>query len=502
VTKKHIKSKYSIKDKKLMDKDGIKPENDVPSLNNLDKLTPTVERRNLGKFFTNLNVSEVASKYIRDFISPDTIFEPFVGGGSLINPLIDGEIKFIVNDISTDLIDRLKEKYKTKNIRYFSKNFITTSIDEITYNWLAEDNSILLIYSNPPFGTVSTNTLSTKKKEGSKLSRKIKIDYGGLGKEYGKGDLVIPSIGKMIEVIKNRGSGYLAFFSPFGVFCGRHRYVKLLKKLLRDFEFLYGEIFSGDKFHDVKKDKPISLTLWRYNPKINTDLYSLEFNFEGGVIPIKAASLLKEYWSYDNRKKIKGEIAVQGNDRFNVQAPKMIHLKVEKGGSELIKENLKKSIDIKIIPDELAIGLWSLTVGYRSITKYPLYMDNAYVHLPDFNKQESLEILTYVALHGLITEMKNNYTKGKIGIKGTEKSLVFGGDQLTNGVKYLLNEYKDLKVGDFSVNTIISHIKQLEDINELDSSLRRQISREIEQRLEALGYWDYIPVPKGITISD
>ena len=112
--------------------------------------------------------------------------------------------------------------------------------------------------------------------------------------------------------------------------------------------------------------------------------------------------LLNEFWKYDTRKYVRGEIIAQGNDRFNVVAPKMMHLNHKKGGSELVPENIKKSLNVNNIPDELLFGLWSCTVGYRSLTSYPLYMDNAYVHLPDFSKAETQEILALSVLSILI----------------------------------------------------------------------------------------------------
>lgn len=66
----------------------------------------------------------------------------------------------------------------------------------------------------------------------------------------------------------------------------------------------------------------------------------------------------------------------------------MIHLQIQKGGSELIPQNVKKTLNIPDLPDELIIGLWSLAVGHRSIT----------VHLPDFKRMEAQEILAYVAI--------------------------------------------------------------------------------------------------------
>ena len=79
-------------------------------------------------------------------------------------------------------------------------------------------------------------------------------------------------------------------------------------------------------------------------------------------------------------------------------APKMFHLQVSKGGSEVVPENLVKPLNLGFTPDELAISLWSVVVGHRSLTNYPLYMDNANVHLPDFTNETVREILVLTIL--------------------------------------------------------------------------------------------------------
>ncbi len=59
---------------------------------------------------------------------------------------------------------------------------------------------------------------------------------------------------------------------------------------------------------------------------------------------------------YDKREVVEGEIAAQGNDRFNAAVPKMFHLQVEKGGSELIDKYVKKKLNLPHLPDPLVYG--------------------------------------------------------------------------------------------------------------------------------------------------
>ena len=63
------------------------------------------------------------------------------------------------------------------------------------------------------------------------------------------------------------GFGSIAFFSPSGLFLGRTRYNKILKKLLQNFQFLEGKIFAGSAFEKVSKDKAIAFTIWQYMPE-------------------------------------------------------------------------------------------------------------------------------------------------------------------------------------------------------------------------------------------
>ncbi|MHA1990261.1 MAG: hypothetical protein ACW981_18195 [Candidatus Hodarchaeales archaeon] len=455
--------------------------------------------REKGVFFTDNSVSEEASITISELVKPDVILEPFAGDGSLIKSFSKDNKSFIINDVNSDFILKAQHNLKGRNIHIFNENFITTPLNSIIDNWeLPKGKEKFLIYSNPPFGTVSTNRLAMNKKDESGKSRSITIEYSNL-EEYGKGDLAIPAIGKMIKVLlANRSKeSYLAFFSPFGIFCGRKRYQKLLTAILRDFDFLFGKIYPGNKFQNVSKNKPISLTIWKLNKSINTGIEDLIFSFEEKKITLKRSKLLNEYWRYDTRKFIRGEIVAQGNDRFNVVAPKMLHLEIKKGGSELVPENVKKPLNIDNIPDELIFGLWSCAVGHRSLTGHPLYMDNAYVHLPDFSKTEIQEILIYTLLSILIIEMNNNYTKGKITIFNGTQEITFGGDNLTKGANHLLKMYNNLEFGNKTVHSFLKIMKNNVENPVVMNQYRPTFKKEIEKRLIKTGYWNHIPISES-----
>lgn len=460
--------------------------------------------RNLGKFYTKDHLSQKLALIIKNYVNPSFILEPFVGNGSLIKPFGDN-IAGTLNDINKEAVKSLNEQFKKGNWNIKNVDFIETETEEIVKNWKIPQNcEKFLIYSNPPFGTSSRNQSISSKEEKILMkkenveSRKIRIRYGGLEKKYGRGDLVLPAIGKMIEVIKKFGRGYLGFFSPLGVFCGRIRYRKLLNALLHDFLFLYGKIFTGRYFENINKDKSIVFCLLKYYPNCRTLHESISLEYNGSEIRFKKMDLLKDGWFYDNRKIIKREIAIQGNERFNIPYGKSFKSNVKSGGSEIVPENVKIPLDLPPkVPSELTYGLWSSFLGYHSFITHPVYMSEAYVHLPDFKRQETREILAYLILYNIITETINKKTNGKIGFEGDNRLFSFGGQTLTMGAKYLLEKYKDCPLGNSTIQEVFYDLKNIKNINRLKEDYRKYIKSEINKRLVSINYWKYIPIPNN-----
>lgn len=285
------------------------------------------------------------------------------------------------------------------------------------------------------------------------------------------------------------------------MFCGK--YTKLAQILLRDFRFLKGYVFAGNYFHDINQLKPIALSIWEYGARKPSRLVDLSFDFidKGGntkQVKFKELPLLKDSWRYDRRDKgiMKGEIVVQHCESFNAPAPKVIHLNPRQGGSEMIPENVIKPLRIPNLPDELVYGLWSMSVGAKAFWTslsnmlHPIYFDNAYVHLPDFSKRETIEILAYSALHAVL----RNYANGKIGFFGANKVFKFGGERLTKGVEYLFDTCKNCIVYE---NVTIAEVLNLIKQSKVDfSKCTKGIKEEVAKRLAQIGYWDYVPVPK------
>ena len=325
--------------------------------------------------------------------------------------------------------------------------------------------------------------------------------------KYGKGDLFLPIIGRLIEIAKVHGDCSLAFFSPLGLFCGRDRYMKLLNALLKDFEFLKGYVFVGNYFHDINKVKPVALSIWKLSPDANTNLTDLNLDFigkggEGEVktkrVAFKHMDLLMDGWRYDRRDKDgpTGEIVVQHCETFNAPAPKVFHLNPKQGGSEVIPRNVIKPLGIAGLPDELVYALWSISVGAKtfgtslSVALYPIYFDNAYVHLPDFSKRGTIEILAYAALYSLV----ENYARERIGFFGNNRVFKFGNERLTKGVQHLIDTHKSCPVYD---GNSIGEVFELIREGKIDATkLRKGIRGEVSKRLAEIGYWNYVPIPK------
>ena len=110
-------------------------------------------------------------------------------------------------------------------------------------------------------------------------------------------------------------------------------------------------------------------------------------------------------------------------------------------------------------------------------------------------KQEAIEVVAYSALHSLI----KNYAEDRIGFVGTNKVFKFGGKVLTDGVEHLFKLCKDCEVYDGL--TIPEVVKRIKDSNYDLTKLRRGIIEQVKARLEKIGYWDYVPVPRGLDLG-
>lgn len=483
-------------------------------LHEVDRFLPRKKRRERGVFWTEEEIGDKLADEILNLTKPDYVVEPCVGGGSLLK-LVVPNVKGVMNDISTNHVENCKRIFDGYKWGFTTLDVVNTQTPDLIKSWKVPTGKRLLLYTNPPFGTTSTGRIVSKKGEmNGKLSRKQSSinngqKYPAVLVKYGKGDLFLPIVGRLIEIAKAYKNCCVAFFSPFGLFCGRKRYVKLLNALLRDFKFLKGYIFAGNYFHDINKTLPVGFSIWEYAPNTNARLLDLNFEFvdkngNNKKIRFKKMRLLKDGWRYrDGNKYVKhktrGAIGVPRCESFNGPSPKIFGEDAKEGsGAELNPDNLKlDKIVLKIsnVPSELVYALWSVSVGLGAFRTslsnptHPIYMRSAYVHLPDFRRKETLEIMAYSALHALIY----NYAQDKIGFFGTNKVFRFGNERITDGVKYLFNLCKDCPVYDgYTIEEVFEQIRQ----SKVDvTKCRRGMKDEVSKRLDKIGYWDYVPIP-------
>jgi hypothetical protein len=474
--------------------------------NNSDQLKEISLKRNHGQFYTKINVSEETFALMDQLINPTFIIEPYVGNASLIRTAIltKNAVHGIGNDIDQQTIFQLQDEFKEYAWQFTNLNTILIPVQELISLWKIPQDPLerVVFFTNPPFGTSSTNKLASKKEELKKgtRSRQIEISYGGMEKLYGKGDIVIPAIGKIIELIKALGQGYLAFFSPSGLFLGRTRYNKILTALLTNFKFLEGCIYPGNFFEGVNKEKAIAFTIWQYQPGINTNHDTLSFIFRDQRIPLKKCDLLKGGWRYrDGSRYVKNRhenpLGVFRCDRFNCPNPKVFSINLKDGsGAEISPDNVKKPLNIGNLSDELIYSLWSTAVGYYSMTSFPVYINEAYVHLPDFKLNEVQKILAYIALYDIIDELNKHYCDGQIGFD-KKQQFHFGDKNLTKEVIWLINNFREEKIGSETIEAIFSKLPNPDFLSEFTPEWRKQIKKEIETLLDQIGYWDVIPIP-------
>ncbi len=474
-------------------------------LHEVDRLLTRKKRREKGVFWTEAEVGDKVADEVLALTKPAYVVEPCVGGGSLVRKIVP-LVKGTMNDIDVVHVENCKKIFDGYGWRFTTLNVVSTFTDDLIKKWSVPAEQRLLLYTNPPFGTRTSNVLVSKKGEmngklsRSQLSTQIGERYPEVLEKYGKGDLFLPIVGRLIEIARVHKKTWIAFFSPFGLYCGK--YPKLLDILLKDFRFLRGYVFAGFFFHDISGIKPVGFSIWEYAPNTNGKPLDLSFDFmdkTGNTKPVTFSKLplLKDGWKYDQRDKgiVKGEIVVQHCESFNAPAPKVFHDSPKKGGSEVIPENVIKPLGIPNLPDELAYALWSASVGakvfWTSSTNilHPIYFDNAYVHLPDFSRSETLEILAYSALHAVL----RNYAPGKIGFIGSNKIFRFGGGRLTKGVEYLFSHFGKCPVYEgHSISDVLNDVRQGK---ENFAECTKGIKAEVAKRQDSIGYWEYVPIP-------
>ena len=337
-----------------------------------------------------------------------------------------------MNDKSKIDIKFAQDNFGNSKWDFDSIDCINISAEKLVKKWNLkekwDENS--LIFTNPPFGLVR----STKSKcsyKGGKSGLKTKCKFHESLKKYHGGDDSTTAIGQLIEIIKKLHEdpgclkeGYLAFFSPAGLFFGRNRMRNLLKEILTNFTFLEGCILSGKDFNNVNKDKPIAFTIWKFGGK--TKHLDLEFECNGRIIKLDTSQrnfdLLKNGWRY-KEKSTQNTLYVGARDCSNEPCLPTFTSISSGTGARVIRQNVKKKISFDNsfdkFPSELIYALWSIIFGNKRITPpivVPLAFNEAYTHIPkDFNNSNSQKILLCSSLWVFIKEI-GTLVEGKINI--------------------------------------------------------------------------------------
>ena len=438
-----------------------------------------------GSYHTMYKLGDEIASIINKYIKPTFLLEPFAGVGSLALPF---NCDMWLNDIDSGAVNALKSIKKFRKQKITNKDFWNYSTLDSIVSQIPKDREFLIL-TNPPWN--AKGGFNDRKTKG-----KVSISYGNVSENlkgiYGTKNQLFPSIGRCIEIIKKYNNGYLGIITPFALFCKREGYLKLLNEILYNFEFVYGNVHNGERYF-ISKNKPVSFSLWKYKKNCNTDLLKIKFETENGKVLFKEKKLIKSHWKYLQSNSYSGEIVAPRNDYFSCPSSKVIGNSIG-NGSEMIEKNVKKKLFLKI-PDELFYGLWSYFVSGNdnSIIKCNLFFDNAYVHLPDFSKEETFEILTYILLNIFVDK---DYTNGLVNIG--EHKVIFGKSKLTDGANYLFDNYGYLPIENITISKVIKLLRKGEKI----SGIQDIIQKEIEIRLEKIGYWDYIPLPEKPTSID
>ena len=527
-------------------------------------------RREYGRFFTsehieNGRIGEWILNVCRGLNpQPDLVIEPYVGSGNLISSIIDCEDYIGVgNDIASFHVDHLFQVYNDSSWIFTDLDVLNTKTVSLIQKWKIDEESELLLLTNPPYGDVFVNETGSKRDElKEKNARRIKLTIPDtLATSYGKRDIVLPAIGKLIDLCKARkkGGSTLAFFSPHALFCGKMKYNRLYRKLLKDFRFVKGFLFSGKQFNSVSEEKTIAFTIWRYHENINTDPLSVSFHYNNDLIQFKEMPLLKDHWRYrDGNKRCKHKsvpfLGVKMCVGFNTLNPKFITMFPSKKArerqlTEYVKESrenleklagmdreqlLHKSISLmnkrqrtgeanvaKICscnlemeitnegnwPSELILSLWSTIVGHRSMTRAPLHFDNTYVHLPDFEDPHVMEIVTLGLVYVIIEQIQNptEYSEGNIGFKGLGSTRKFqfkdntGDCDYSNDVIDMIEKYAHVSLrSGISIKEIYEELRDANVAKEKEkfNKYRTELKKEVQSRVEQIGYFgNYMPFP-------
>ncbi|MGI0069334.1 MAG: hypothetical protein ACREAN_03650, partial [Nitrosopumilaceae archaeon] len=139
----------------------VKHEDLAEILHEVDRLLSRKKRRESGVFWTEAEIGDMLASEILKLTKPDYVVEPCVGGGSLVKDIAP-RIKGVMNDISVGHVENCKKIFDGYDWKFTTLDVVHTDTDDLIKQWEVPKGKRLLLYTNPPFGTVSTSAMVSR----------------------------------------------------------------------------------------------------------------------------------------------------------------------------------------------------------------------------------------------------------------------------------------------------------------------------------------------------
>lgn len=136
----------------------IRHEDLAEVLHEVDRLLSRQKRRESGVFWTEAEIGDVMADEILKLTKPDYVVEPCVGGGSLVKKIVP-HVKGTMNDISIGHVENCKKIFDGYNWKFTTLDVVRNDTSVLIDKWGVPRKGTVLFYTNPPFGTSSTNQM-------------------------------------------------------------------------------------------------------------------------------------------------------------------------------------------------------------------------------------------------------------------------------------------------------------------------------------------------------
>ena len=495
-------------------------EKDIKKIRRMrDSMISKQKRKNEGVYYSKPGISKVAYERFQKVLENDFkgeknidthIFEPCAGAGELVSPYLKenkGNFSVTLNDKEKD--STLTQKYGRRGINYYNHNlrsiYCMPDEEDIIGELkdCAEKNKVFSVLTNFPFSGKST-----------------RHDDELLKKSYGNKNQMFPLVGSAIELLIRlqklypETDFYLVFFSKGSLFQFRKGYDKIFNKLTENFTLKDVFLCSGENFNGVSKDVTVAYSIWKLGGKtskkdIKVDVLDRIEEDTGKAYWLESKEYKESYFLTDFLKyspSDEDEIGIERNEAFDHNsACRFIKVKPGIGGvSQVTEKSVKKDLPFKLkIPTHIFLSSWKFVLSPRGYIEHPRHVDNSYIHLPDPKNTEEIKLVEKIATLGILLALaEEDKTGGYINVEFSEEdklSVDFGKKQdLRHSIKKILFiDYNNMRIGEKKVEELLREIASAKKFNRKKELgiIKKDISKEIKECLELLGYWDYIPSP-------